>query len=90
VVTSVQAEKEAALIPQGMRIMPEEERLETLRILDANREEVEGEIQKLPFIIETPSGLKHKNQLENRLKEIDDARRIFSRSKVLVKVSPGK
>jgi hypothetical protein len=68
-----------------MRIMPEEERLETLKILDANRVEIEEEIQKLPFVIETPSGLKHKNQLERRLKEIDEARRIFSRSKVLVK-----
>lgn len=65
--------------------MPDEERLETLAILDANRAEVEAEIQRLPFVIETPSGLKHKNQLERRLQEIDDAKKIFSRSKVLVK-----
>jgi Calmodulin-binding len=74
------------MIPEGMRIMPEEERLETLAILETNRLEVEQEIQKLPFVIETPSAVKHKNHLEKRLQEIEEATKIFSRSKVLVKI----
>ena len=82
---AVQAAKEAALIPEGMRVMPEDERQETLAILNANRAEVEEEIQQLPFVIETPSAIKHKNRLEKRLREIEEARKIFSRPKVLVK-----
>lgn len=65
--------------------MPEAERLETLAILETNRAEVEREVQHLPFVIETPSAIKHKAHLEQRLSEIEEARKIFSRSKVLVK-----
>lgn len=80
-----QAEKEAALIPEGMRMMSDEERLDTLAVLDTNRSEVELELQKLPFHVETPSQIRLKNQLERRLGEIEDAKKIFSRPKVLVK-----
>lgn len=81
----VQAEKEAALIPEGMRMMSDEERLDTLAVLDTNRSEVETELQKLPFFVETPSQIRLKNQLERRLGEIEEAKKIFSRPKVLVK-----
>lgn len=66
--------------------MPEEERKETLKVLDTNRAAVEADIQQLPFVIETPSAIKHKNVLEKRLREIEEARKIFSRPKVLVKI----
>ncbi|GIL80107.1 hypothetical protein Vretimale_12930 [Volvox reticuliferus] len=78
--------KEAALIPPGMRIMPEDERLETLELLKKNREEVERAIQALPLRIETLSAVRRKEELERRLKEIEDALKIFSRPKVLVHV----
>lgn len=81
----VQAEKEAALIPEGMRMMSDDERLDTLAVLDTNRTEVEAELQKLPFFVETPSQVRLKNQLERRLTEIEEAKKIFSRPKVLVK-----
>ena len=67
-------------------MMSEEERLDTLKILQNNREEVELAMQRLPFVIETPSQIRHKNQLERRIQEIEEARRIFSRPKVLVKI----
>lgn len=76
--------KEASTIPPGMRMLPEEERLETLAILENNRREVESAIQRLPIIIETPSAVRRKEELERRLREIEDAARIFSRPKVLV------
>ncbi|GLC39541.1 hypothetical protein PLESTB_001628700 [Pleodorina starrii] len=78
--------KEAALIPPGMRLMPEEERVETLELLKKNREEVERAIQALPLRIETLSAVRRKEELERRLKEIEDALKIFSRPKVLVHV----
>ena len=40
-----QAAKEAAMVPPGMRIMPEEERLDMLGILDESRQDVEAKLQ---------------------------------------------
>ena len=41
-------------------------------------------LQKQPIIIETPSAIRRKDELERRLREIEDATKIFSRPKVLV------
>mmetsp|Transcript_12775 Transcript_12775/g.34834 ORF Transcript_12775/g.34834 Transcript_12775/m.34834 type:complete len:297 (-) Transcript_12775:213-1103(-) len=76
--------KEAALIPPGMRLLPDEERLETLAILAKNKQDVERAIQALPLRIETPSAIRRKEDLERRLSEIEDATKIFQRPKVLV------
>lgn len=81
-----QAAKEAAMVPPGMRIMPEEERLEMLGILDESRQDVEAKLQALPFLIETPSQKAHKTSLERRLQEIEEANKLFSRTKVLVEI----
>ncbi len=43
-------------------------------------------LQGLPIIIETPSAIRRKNELEQRLREIEDATKVFSRPKVLVHV----
>lgn len=69
----MQAEKEAALIPDGMRIMGDDERTETLSVLETNKEEVESALSKLPFVVKTPSQVRLKNQLERRLHEIEEA-----------------
>ena len=45
----------SVLCLSGMRLLPEEERLETLAILDQNRREVERQMSVLPIVIETPS-----------------------------------
>ncbi|KAK9814667.1 hypothetical protein WJX72_009492 [[Myrmecia] bisecta] len=79
-----QAAKEASIIPAGMRILPEEERLEMLAVLRQSRAEVDAKIQALPFVIETPSQKKYQAGLEARLAEIEQATKLFSRSKVLV------
>lgn len=70
--------------PPGMRLLPEGERQEMLRTLDQNRERVSNEIAKLPFVIDTVGLKKRKQAMENKIKEIDDAVRIFSRKKVYV------
>lgn len=81
----LQAEREAALIPDGMRIMGDDERTDTLAVLEKNKEEVERELSHLPFVVKVPSQVRLKNQLERRLHEIEEAKKIFSRPKVLVK-----
>ena len=75
-----------ALAPPGTRVMPEDERLRTLEMLESNKLEVEKHLKLLPFVVETPSQIKAKTQLENRLKEIEDAERMFSRPIVYVKI----
>ena len=44
-----QAEKEAALIPTGMRVLPEQERTEMLDALGRTRAELEKQIQARPY-----------------------------------------
>ena len=44
-----QAEKEAALIPSGMRVLPEQERTEMLDALGRTRAELEKQIQAQPY-----------------------------------------
>lgn len=46
-----QAAKEAAMVPPGMRIMPEEERLEMLGILDESRQDVEAKLQVMSVCV---------------------------------------
>eukprot|EP01040_Poterioochromonas_malhamensis_P001175 gene1175-1247_t len=70
--------------PPGMCLMPESERLETLRVLQESREEALNQLRKLPFVIETPSMKKKQEFLENKLREIDRALSIFSKPKVYV------
>jgi len=70
--------------PPGMTLMPEGERVETVRTLEASLEEVNRQLQKLPFVIETYSIQKRHDALETKLKEIERALTIFNRPKVYV------
>ena len=70
-------------VPSGMPILPEEERQATLEILRVNRAEVESKLHTMPFLVETPSQVTYKASLENRLREIDEAERLFSRTTVV-------
>jgi Calmodulin-binding len=68
-----------------MRLLSDEERLDTLEILENNKQEVEHGLQRMPVSVETLSQVKHKTQLERKLQEIEEAMKIFSRPTVLVK-----
>ena len=71
--------------PPGMKLMPDEERRETLEVLLQSRTEALRQLQHMPFIVETPSATRKKLALEDKLKEIEDAVALFSRTKVFVK-----
>ena len=71
--------------PPGMKLMPDEERLETLEVLLKSRTEALKQLQHMPFVVETPSATRKKLALEDKLKEIEDAVALFSRTKVFVK-----
>lgn len=72
--------------PPGMKLMPDEERRSTLDVLLKSRTEALKQLQHMPFIVETPSAQRKKLALEDKLKEIEDAVALFSRTKVFVKV----
>ena len=52
----LQAAKEAALIPPGMRILPDEERLEMLRVLQQSKSETEAKLSVSSFLGENEKG----------------------------------
>ena len=54
-------------------LLPEGERLSTLRQLAVTKAAVEKDLCRLPFTVETPSQIRHKTSLENRLTEVEEA-----------------
>lgn len=70
--------------PPGMCLMPDEERRNTLEVLQRSREEAMSQLRRMPFIIETPTQKKRQEMLESKLREIDNAIGIFSKEKVYV------
>lgn len=86
----VQEEKtrneEQANCPSGMRLMPEEERVTTLNQLEKSKDEVFNNINKLPIASNTRTVQLRRQELENKLQEIENAISIFSRPKVYVAI----
>lgn len=72
--------------PPGMRLMPEDERRETLSKLLSSQQEVMQHLQNMPFVIETPSQKNRQHMLESKLKDIDNAIKIFDKPKVYIAI----
>ncbi|CAM9955338.1 unnamed protein product [Discosporangium mesarthrocarpum] len=70
--------------PPGMKLMPEEERVATLGLLQESETETQAQLNKLPLVVQTPILQRRKEDLNIKLKEIDDAKAIFSRPRVYV------
>lgn len=70
----------------GMRLLDESERLETLATLQRNRAELERALQSLPLKIETVGQIRRRDEMEKRMREIEEGLRVFSRPKVVVKL----
>jgi hypothetical protein len=70
--------------PPGMVLMPDSERVDTLRILDENEKETMDLLFKLPLYSTTPSILKRRELLEGKLREIESARKLFSKERVYI------
>lgn len=70
--------------PPGMCLMPEQERLDTLRTLQSSKSECMHQLERMPFVVETPSMKRKQENLESKLREIDRAIEVFSKPKVYV------
>ncbi len=68
----------------GLVLMEESERLETLRMLEANEKEARDALISIPFRMNEKRAARLRQAVEYRLKEIEDTRKIFSKDKVFV------
>ncbi len=68
----------------GLVLMEESERLETLRMLEANEKEARDALINIPFRMNEQRAARLRQAVEYRLKEIEDTRKIFSKDKVFV------
>lgn len=73
-------------IPAGHTQMSERERLETLQSLKDTHRSLVNELLSLPVKADTVSVRSRRAQLDQRLSEVEEAIKIFSRDKVYVKI----
>lgn len=79
-----QAKEKDLGIPPGMILMPEDQRLHTLAVLQENHKKVLYDISCFPLRVETISRKKARADLEAKLLEIEKALQLFSRKRVLI------
>ncbi|EFJ17619.1 hypothetical protein SELMODRAFT_420892 [Selaginella moellendorffii] len=77
-------EEEAKSLPPGFVLMPDEEKQEVLKTLEENKVDLENKLRGLPLVIETPSLLRSKIDMDTQLRETEDAIKRFSRPKVYI------
>jgi len=77
-------EEEKAKIPPGTRLMPEEERQDTLNDLISSKKEINTALEKLPIKSKTLAMEKHKKELESKLARVERAIETFSKKIVYV------
>ena len=73
-------------MPPGTRLLSEEERVETLRILKQTKIATQNALSQIPLSMRTLSLAKRKEELERKLEEMDNAIKTFSRKKVYVAI----
>ena len=79
------ARKEELEPPEpGLVLLAESERLKTLALLDANEDTVKYNLVNIPFSMNPQRAGRLREALSLRLKEIEDAKAIFSKEKVFV------
>lgn len=75
---------ENAKIPAGTRLMPEEERQETLADLKLAHKETRNQLETLPIAVKSQRMENHKKELEQKLNRLEKAVETFSKEKVYV------
>ncbi|BBN06642.1 hypothetical protein MPTK1_3g22810 [Marchantia polymorpha subsp. ruderalis] len=82
----VQEAKEKHL-PPGLVLMKNEERLEVLKTLEDNRDKLVNKLSGMPLVVETPTQIRSKGDLDAQLKEVEDSIKRFSRQRVYIRYS---
>ena len=72
--------------PPGTRLMPEDERQETLRDLKEAQVETNRQLERLPVAAHSQKMEKHKKELEEKLARLEKAIDTFSKKQVYVAI----
>jgi len=78
--------KEQATYPKGTRLLPESERLQTLNDLIASKKEIENIIERMPITNRSMAISEKKEELLNKIDDLNKAIEMFSKKKVFVKI----
>eukprot|EP00002_Diphylleia_rotans_P026744 TRINITY_DN534_c1_g1_i3.p2 TRINITY_DN534_c1_g1~~TRINITY_DN534_c1_g1_i3.p2 ORF type:complete len:146 (-),score=37.18 TRINITY_DN534_c1_g1_i3:550-987(-) len=77
-------DKQKSALPDGMRVLTEEERLSMIEGLKANWDKLNTEYQRLSFTVDTPSKKERKERYEAQLHEIERDIAMLSKKYVYV------
>ena len=78
--------EEASKYPKGTKLLSEDERISTLNGLLENKKEITNQLEKMPITTRTNSIRIRKEELLNKLEEIEKAIEMFSKKQVFVKI----
>lgn len=73
-------------VPPGYRLMPDDEREETLANLREKLSDMEKKHQQLPLNIESERAKRAQKEIETKLGELENAIKLFSKQKVLIEL----
>ena len=82
----IKRQEEAAKYPKGTKLLTEEERLNTLNGLIENKKQIMNQLEKMPITTRTNSVRIRKEELFNKLEEIEKAIDMFSKKQVFIKI----
>ena len=71
--------------PVGMKQLNEEDRLKMLKKFEKERLELESMVHKFPVLIETNRAKRFVDDVEKRIKDVDESIQVFSKKVVFVK-----
>lgn len=77
--------KEKRKLPPGTRLVPEEERIQTLEDLTFTKAELQKLLGQMPISLRSEGLQKKKRELEERLEKVEQGINMFSRKVVYVK-----
>jgi len=80
----IKRQKELKKIPKGMKLLSEEERLNTLNGLILNKKELINQLEKMPITTRTLTIQNKKEELSQKLDEIEKAIEMFSKKQVFI------
>ncbi|CCW64211.1 unnamed protein product [Phytomonas sp. EM1] len=78
-----QRRRELAKIPPGCRLVPDQEKVETLKRLEARQEELEMQLSKIPIRFDTHSIKMRRRNIEEELAQIEVDKLKYSLNKTL-------
>lgn len=73
-----------AKLPAGMVVMGDEERLETVKTLRENLAQLEDQLSRGPLLVETLSQKRRQAEMQDKIKQVEDALKIFDRPIVYI------